>query len=184
MTDMLQNAKDQIWIEVYILSEKSIIAELVSARERGVDVRVILERNVYGMPYMNNTVFQTLHDADIPIVWANNGFFTFTHAKFILIDSVFIISTGNLSASTFSKNREFLIVSGNEADLAILASVFQADFERKKIFPESSVLVFSPTDARTKILAFLDATDTSLDMSMQSLTDPEILERLQFLAEK
>ena len=43
MVAQLNGAKKRIWVEVYILTEKNVIAALVSAKARGVDVRAVLE---------------------------------------------------------------------------------------------------------------------------------------------
>lgn len=40
-------AKTRVFVEVYILTEKRIIKALKDAKSRGVDVRVILEKNVF-----------------------------------------------------------------------------------------------------------------------------------------
>lgn len=40
-------AKTRVFIEVYILTEKRITKALQDAKSRGVDVRVILEKNVF-----------------------------------------------------------------------------------------------------------------------------------------
>lgn len=122
--ETLRNAKKRIWIEVHILTEKSTIASLIDAKKRGVDVRVVLERNVYNTPFIHETLFRDLREANIEVVWANNDAFTFTHAKFFLVDDTLFLSTGNLSYTTFTKNRDFVFVTREKEDIALFESVF------------------------------------------------------------
>ena len=57
---LIESAKKQVYIEVYILTEKRIIAALKDAKKRGVDVRVVLEKNVFGATSINSSAFKTL----------------------------------------------------------------------------------------------------------------------------
>ena len=59
----LQAAENRIWLEIYMITDTDVVSELVAAYERGVDVRVILEGNVYGLPYANTRVLNILKDA-------------------------------------------------------------------------------------------------------------------------
>ena len=122
--NMKKKKKKRIWIEVHILTEKSTIASLIDAKKRGVDVRVVLERNVYNTPFIHETLFRDLREANIEVVWANNDAFTFTHAKFFLVDDTLFLSTGNLSYTTFTKNRDFVFVTREKEDIALFESVF------------------------------------------------------------
>jgi len=47
IVSLIDAAKTRIAVEVYILTEKRIIKALQDAKSRGVDVRVILEKNVF-----------------------------------------------------------------------------------------------------------------------------------------
>lgn len=176
--NMLSRAKKRIWIEVYILTEKSTIAALIEAKNRGIDVRVILERNVYNTPFIHETLFRDLTDAGIDVVWANNDAFTFTHAKFFLVDDTLFLSTGNLSYTSFTKNRDFIFVSHDSSDIALFESVFLADSKHEMVYPRSPIFLFSPTDARLRINSLFDNAKESIILSIQSLTDNEIIQSL------
>lgn len=176
--NMLSHAKKRIWIEVYILTEKSTIASLIEAKNRGIDVRVILERNVYNIPFIHETLFRDLADAGIDVVWANSDAFTFTHAKFFLVDDTLFLSTGNLSYTSFTKNRDFIFVSHDPSDIALFESVFLADSKYEMVYPRSPIFLFSPTDARLRINSLFAHAKESITLSIQSLTDSEIIQSL------
>jgi phosphatidylserine/phosphatidylglycerophosphate/cardiolipin synthase-like enzyme len=103
----ITEAKKRVDIEVYMLSEKRIIDALKEAKMRGVIIRVILEPNPYGNPYINKKTFATLEKAGIPVVLADDKRYVFTHAKFMLVDDVYVVMTANMTHSAFVTNREF-----------------------------------------------------------------------------
>jgi phosphatidylserine/phosphatidylglycerophosphate/cardiolipin synthase-like enzyme len=47
-------------------------------------------------------------------VWSNKNNYFLNHSKVLLIDNLSIISSGNLSYSTFTKNRDFFIFTTDE----------------------------------------------------------------------
>jgi phosphatidylserine/phosphatidylglycerophosphate/cardiolipin synthase-like enzyme len=100
-------AKTNISLEVYMLSEKRIIEALKDAKSRGIEVKVILEPNPFGNSYINKRPYTTLQNANIPVVWADSKKYVFTPAKFFLIDDSYIVMTANMTHSAFVTNREF-----------------------------------------------------------------------------
>jgi cardiolipin synthase A/B len=65
----LNKAQTRLYLNVYILTEKKLVQALLSAKKRGIDVRVILEKNVYKAPNLNLKVFEVLKKGDISTVW-------------------------------------------------------------------------------------------------------------------
>lgn len=109
MLDAFRDAKSRIWIEIYTWTDIIPLTQaVIDAKNRGVDVRVLLEPNVYGTPTINQTVAKRLREANITITYSDAERYTFTHAKFWIVDDVYYISTGNWTKSSFSKNREYI----------------------------------------------------------------------------
>ena len=48
ITDAISTAKQSIWLEIYILSDRNVIRALEEAANRGIDVRVMLEPHPFG----------------------------------------------------------------------------------------------------------------------------------------
>lgn len=63
LVSLIDRGKKEVYVEVYILTEKRIIQALKDAEKRGVDVRVVLEKNVFGATSINSKTFKTLADA-------------------------------------------------------------------------------------------------------------------------
>ncbi len=155
LVSMINGTKQAVYIEVYILTEKRIIQALKDAKKRGVDVRVVLEKNVFGATSINSSTFKTLQSVDIEVTYDNSKLYNFVHTKLLLIDDTYVITTGNLSYASFTTNREFYVIGKNEADFKVLRNIFLADFELKEIFESTTNLVISPINSRKKIETLL-----------------------------
>lgn len=57
---LIESAKCEVDVEVYILTEKRIIKALQEATARGVTARVILEKNVFGATSINTKAYKSL----------------------------------------------------------------------------------------------------------------------------
>lgn len=120
----IRAAQKRVWVTVYILSDKGVIKALSDAAVRGVDVRLVLEGNVVGQPTINRKPAAALAKLGVKIAWSDPTRFTYTHAKYLLVDDVWWIGTGNFSHSTFTGNREFFVTSRQPEILATLAATF------------------------------------------------------------
>jgi len=155
IVSMIDGAKQQVLVEVYILTEKRIIQALKDAKKRGVDVRVVLEKNVFGGTTINTKTFKTLQTAGVSVTYDNSKLYNFVHTKLLIIDNTYIITTGNLSYSSFVYNREFYVIGTDGADLQTLQNIFSADFEGREISESTNNLVVSPINSRKKIETLL-----------------------------
>lgn len=177
----IDTAESRIWIEIYMWTDKDLLSAIINAKQRGVDVRVLLEWNVYGTPKINVPVFQTLRSHDIPVKYTNNYRFTFTHAKFFLIDNRYYVSTGNFTRSFFQGNREF-IFSDRDADMLwFFELLFEADFAHQNFADYTKKpqnIILSPYDAREQIEGMIQSAKKSVFVYVQTLQDPRILEIL------
>ncbi len=147
----INSAKKSIDLEVYLLSDKTTIQSLINAEKRGVKVRVILEEHPYKGYGANRGTKDKLAHYGISTKWSNRVY-RFTHSKFFVVDkTIGYIMTLNLSKSSFTKNREFGIITKNSIYIGELEKIFQSDWERKPYRPLKSALVVSPENSRIKL---------------------------------
>ena len=181
LIQLLSEAETRIWLEIYMLTDTDIISQLIVAHERWVDVRVILEGNVYGLPYANTRVLNTLKDAWVPVVYADGYQFTFTHAKFWIVDDRYYISTGNITKSFFQSNRDFVFSSQDTTILDFLLEVFSHDFDyiTLNLSTIPTPIVLSPIDSRSKIEFLLQGAQSDITIYNQTLTDETIIDILR-----
>ena len=175
---IINNAKKQVSVEVYILTEKRIIQALKDAKIRGVAVHVILEKNVFGATSINAKAFKALTDAGVGVTYANNKLYNFTHTKLLLADDIYVIATGNFSYASFTTNREWYVIGRDPKDFATLAIIFQKDFEKMPATEVSNNLVISPIDSRAKIESTLTSARSEILLYAETFGDPSIIDIL------
>lgn len=152
---MIEQAKKEVYVEVYILTEKRIIQALKDAQKRNVLVHVVLEKNVFGATSINSKAFKTLQESGIHVTYDNSKLYNFIHTKLLIVDDTYVIMTGNLSYASFTTNREFYVFGTNPRDLQTLKDIVLADFLGQEIFESTSNLVISPINSRKKIETLL-----------------------------
>ena len=125
----IDTAETEIFIEVYLLTEKRIPKALIRAHNRWIDIKIIVEKNPYKAYNINNKNYQLLQQSGMNIIWSHVENYSLNHSKLILIDGMVIISTGNLSYSTFSKNRDLFILIDDLHIYTLFRDIFLADFD-------------------------------------------------------
>ncbi len=105
----IKQAKKYIYVSMFLITNKEIVNELISAKHRGVDVKLIVEANHAAQEY---TMHQLLRNEHIPVKvenWAGK-----MHAKTAVIDDNTIISgSANWTNSAFRYNDENLSIYKN-----------------------------------------------------------------------
>lgn len=177
IVDKIDSAKNKVYLESYILTEKSIKKALINAKNRWIDVKVILEQNVYKAEYLNNDAYNELKDAWVNVVrdWTN---YALTHTKMMIIDDEIIISTWNYSYSSFKTNREFFIFTKDKEINEKLNLLFWYDFEWKKWIVYDNELIISPYYSREKLHKLISSAKNEIKFYAQNFSDYEILDDL------
>jgi len=159
---------------VYLLSAREIMEELVRAQERGVVVRVLLEQKPVGGESSNRAAREQLERAGILVRWTN-PVYRFTHAKVIVVDSSrAAIMTLNLTASSFSRNREFAVILSDPAIVSSLSELFAAEWDYRQPPKPLPPLVTSPETSRKVLLDLINGARKSLDIYAASFEDDAI----------
>ncbi len=186
LIETIHLAKKRIWIEIYTWTDAAKLTDpIIQAKKRGIDVRVVLEGNVFGTPKINVSVVRKLKDSGIQVMYADNHRYKFTHAKFWIIDDTYSISTGNWTASFFNKNREYIYTGNDLRTLSFLETLFDADFKHlgfKDVTLIPAHIVISPLDSRSKIEKLILWTKKDIMIYIQTLDDEHILSLLHDLS--
>ena len=125
----LRRAQSYVYVENPYLFDKRVIIELVKARERGVDVRVVLPRaNDFKAGGRGNLVVANYLLAHGVTVYFYPGM---THVKALLIDGWACLGSSNLNHLSLRVNQEQNIATSDPAFSANLkAELFDSDFAR------------------------------------------------------
>ncbi len=124
----INNAQTSIDVEMYLITSQEMVSALKMAHDRGVEVRVILEKRV--MANDNTDIFNDLLVYGIPIKWASKDF-QLTHSKFIIVDGKkVIVGSHNWSNAAMNKNREASVIVQDSATVNEFQRIFEGDWGR------------------------------------------------------
>lgn len=178
-------AKTNVDMVMYLLTDRDVISALISAQKRGVQVRVMLEQHPYGEGAGNGSAYNQLQQAGVQVKWTN-PVFALTHEKAIVLDNkIALIMTLNSTLSAFTKNREYGVLTYNPNEAQEVEAGFQADWNRTNFTPPAnSPLIWSNSNSRQKILAFIDSAQHTLVMEQEEMQDREVEQHLVQAAQR
>lgn len=123
---LIDSAQHSIDIEVYVFTSRDVIGALERAKARGVDIRIIMERNV--ISGHNEQTFLELAAKGFNVRYASRAF-QLTHSKFIIVDgAAVLVGSHNLSNSALYENREASVIIRDAATVREFSDVFDTDW--------------------------------------------------------
>ncbi len=173
--DAIEHAKSSVNLSLYGFTDASLMQSLADAKNKGKNVRVLLEPHPYKADDENTKAIQFLQHAQIPLHWPSEQF-RFLHQKTLILDhSNAIVMTFNLTHSSLKNERNFALRITDPAMVQEIQRVFDADWEQKKISVENPSLVWSPDNSRKKILAFIQQARSDIKIYTQDIVDYEVI---------
>ena len=124
-----RSARVRVWAEVYTLTDPDVLLALVSAHQRGVDVKVLLDPS---QPY-NRHSFDGLRSAGVPVRWYPVPPGTLLHAKIGLFDAKLLLGSANWTYSGLDVNHELDVETQDPQALEAYGSRFILDWERSPV---------------------------------------------------
>ncbi len=189
--DRINAAKTSIRHKIYLFtdSRSDVINALAAATKRGVDVKILLEREPSGTSGGNTPIFLKLKEAGLNVQLSRAFKFVFIHEKsFVFDETEAIISTANITGSSFGSNREYQVVLDEPALVDEITKVFDADWKGEDIDLRDAKLVWSPSqtksnglvrgNAREKMIQLIRSARSSLLIQQQSMADEEIIREI------
>ena len=118
---LIQNAKKYVYIPAFIITHDELANELINAKKRGVDVKLIIDAtNVYS----RKSKIKELRSAGVPVKVENYA--GKMHSKSIIIDDEYIVAGSmNFTNSGENKNDENVLIIENKT----LARYYKGFFE-------------------------------------------------------
>lgn len=133
--EAIRRAKKRVYIQNAYFSDDRIIKELIDARGRGVDVRVILPgKNDVGIMDLNNRVMANKLLKNGVRVYFYNGM---SHVKAALYDGWAVVGTANFDKMSLYINKEMSLGISDPAFVAELETrLFEKDFNNSQELTE------------------------------------------------
>ncbi len=180
LVDAIHGAQKSVWMEMYLLTNKSILAALEDDANAGIDVRVLLEAHPYGGGTLSpQETLAKLQAAGVKAQFSNPAF-ALTHEKGMIIDqSTAYIMTSNmtnaaLGSGNYTKNREYDIVDSNSTDVQAIMNIFQADWNRTTASFNDPDLVVSPVNSRVDFNTLFASARHTLLVTGEEMNDSGI----------
>lgn len=119
LLELINSATETLEVEVMYLSETTVRNAVGMAKQRGVNVRVLLsERSDESVPYLKGL--------GIPVKFAPSSFYL--HSKLIVADGVVFVGSENMSLTSLTKNREVGALVFEPAAAQVISSQFESDW--------------------------------------------------------
>jgi cardiolipin synthase A/B len=178
----ITSAHHSVDLTMYELRDPAAEGDLAADAARGVDVRVILDRNLEQS--RNTGAYDYLAAHHVHVVWAPAG--TTYHQKTLTIDDgTSVIMTLNMVAEDYPGTRDFAVVDTDRADVAAIVATFNADFSGHSVHPpDGADLVWSPTNAEASVLAVIRGARRSLAVENEEMDNSAVTSALAAAARR
>jgi len=146
-SDAITRASGTIFVNMYEFSSPSLGASLVAAKERGVDVRVLIEGGpVGGISTAEKSLIWTVNRSGIPVVSmvsskTEHAPYRYDHAKYVIIDNKSIILTSEnfknsgLPPKGMSGNRGWGVQLNDPGLAGYFTEVYSTDSSSRSVVP-------------------------------------------------
>lgn len=177
--ELLEAARRSLWLEMYLLTDATVLDALVARRAAGVDVRVVLEPHPYQADGANGPAFERLAAAGVLVAWASPRF-ALTHAKFAVVDGArLVVMTLNFTRSGLGVNREYVVVDDDARDVAAAEALVAADLAGLPDTPGTPRrLLASPNATRPALSAAIAGATRAIVVEMEELSDFALVDAL------
>ncbi|MGW7256904.1 phospholipase D-like domain-containing protein [Streptomyces sp. NPDC054834] len=171
--DFINSATSTLDMTMYELEDTTAVNDLIALKNKGVTVRVVLDRQHQSA---NGTAYTSLTNAGIGVVWSSSAY-VYTHQKTITVDGTkSLILTGNLTSQYYTTGRDYGVFDDDTRDVASIEKVFNADYAGTSITPtDGDHLLWSPTDSRSRLVSFINAATKTLDVEELELSDSTVV---------
>ena len=171
--NFMSSAQRSIDMTMYELSDATAEKILIADHQKGVMVRVLLDRD-YSGGSVNSSAYATLSAAGVPVAWANDS--EIFHQKTITVDGTeSAIMTGNLTPQYYSTTRDFVVMDRQAADVSAIETTFGSDWSgaAPSMGGEGADLVWSP-GAETDLVGLIDSATRNVTLENEEMNSTAI----------
>ncbi len=177
---LIDNAQTSIRFKIYLFTYREARNALIRAANRGVKVQVLIDKEPVGGGESNAESYRMLKEGGVDVKWAP-GAFKNTHEKSLVVDDkLALIATFNFTYSSFTKNREYALLTTQPEVVADVAGIFDADWAGQGVtVSNDSPLVVSPENSRQRITGLIQGAKRTLWLEEATLLDEDITRALE-----
>ncbi len=177
--DAVASAKRSLRLKMFVLTDPAMIAAVVAARKRGVDVRVMLNPARRNGKDDNAKSRKALAAAGVSVRDGNPAF-ELTHEKSLVVDDAlaFVMSL-NWDTENLTQTRDYAIATTHRKTVGEMVECFDADWDRRAFSPPAeSHLIWCNVNGRERFAHFIDRAKRTLWLQNERYQDAVIIERV------
>lgn len=177
--DAINAATKNLRVKMFLFSDPQLIQSLIAAKERGVQVRVMLNPARRSGEEENAVTHKILEAAGIEVRDTNPDFII-THEKSMVVDDeLAFVKSLNWETKNLTETRDYAIVTSHKHEVEEIILCFEADWERREFNPGNEAkLIWCRGNGRARIASFIDEAKHSLFIQNERFQDMVIIERL------
>jgi phosphatidylserine/phosphatidylglycerophosphate/cardiolipin synthase-like enzyme len=177
--DAIEAAKRSLRIKMFVFSDPSLLKAVIAARDRGVEVQVMLNPARRSGEEENAASRKALVEGGVSVADSNPAF-DLTHEKSMVIDDVVaFVKSLNWEPRNLTETRDYAVVTDDPGEVFEILECFHADWSRKAFDPgEKAKLIWCNTNGRERIARFIDEAREKVFVQNERYQDPVIIERL------
>jgi phosphatidylserine/phosphatidylglycerophosphate/cardiolipin synthase-like enzyme len=176
LTQLIDGAQDSLDIHMYLWTVKALAERVVAAKNRGVDVRIILDPDSPG----NDAVRPTLSSGGVPMRDAI-PLYSYSHAKYMIIDGdTAVIMSMNFNVDAMNKERNYGMIDRDPLDVADVQAVFDMDWAAagaetpKPADLACTRLIVSPNNSKARLIELINSAESTLELELMYLAETEV----------
>jgi phosphatidylserine/phosphatidylglycerophosphate/cardiolipin synthase-like enzyme len=148
-----------------------VLNTLKAKAQAGVKVRVLMD---VGSRSINQKYADQLTAAGAQVAWSDPAF-PYMHAKMIVVDDEeAVISTGNYLIYNIQDERNYQAIVRDPEDVATMAGLFDADWNRKSPDLRCTRILVAPVNAKQRILDVINAAKKTLYIESMQFADWDV----------
>jgi cardiolipin synthase A/B len=175
----LAAARKSVRIKMFLFSDPGLLAAVINARKRGLNVRVMLNPARRSGEEENAATRRALEKAGVEVNDSNPAF-DLTHEKSMVIDDeVGFVKSLNWETRNLTETRDYAVITRVPEEVAEIVAGFEADWHRKPFDPgDAARLIWCSNNGRARVARFIDGAKHSLWVQNERYQDQVIIERL------
>jgi cardiolipin synthase len=177
--DAINGARKSLRIKMFVFSDATLLAAVITAHRRAVTVRVMLNPARRGGEPENVATRKKLEKAGVEVSDSNPAF-SVTHEKSMVVDDeLAFVKSLNWKPKNFTETRDYAVTTAHANEVAEIVSCFEADWYRKTFdVGKHARLIWCNHNGRDRIAEFIDGAKHTLFIQNERYQDAVIIERL------
>lgn len=191
LIDLIEHAQSTIGIASHRLSDTDLLQALSHAANRGVRVRVLLERYpgpVAGeqiAPALDATGLEALlRGAHIFVAWSQRSSDRMRANTMIIDSAIASISSCDFTTERMTSSRCLNVITQDSIVCAEIRDVFEADWANTTPSFHAPQLLWAPEHARTQLVSLISKARRSISVETADLEEPSLIHALSLTARK